>query len=141
IQAARPRASARRPLLGGAGAGERENLLQEQPGRIGVSGCGWEVNRAVTCRGATMHRPHWTPRVFRSKSDNTNAMTARNPFPLTRLRLFTTLAALTLLGAASLRAENWAQWRGPSRNGPTPGTNPPSTRSTTENANWTAPRP
>jgi outer membrane protein assembly factor BamB len=68
-------------------------------------------------------------------------MTARNPFPLIRLRFFTVLIALTVLGAASLRAENWAQWRGPFLNGSTTETNLPSTWSKTENVKWTTPLP
>jgi outer membrane protein assembly factor BamB len=54
--------------------------------------------------------------------------------------LFMSLAAL-LLGAASLRAENWPQWRGPFLNGSTTETNLPSRLDRQRHGVWITPLP
>ncbi|MCX7007428.1 MAG: PQQ-binding-like beta-propeller repeat protein [Kiritimatiellaeota bacterium] len=46
-----------------------------------------------------------------------------------------------LLGVATARAENWAQWRGPNFNGSTVATSLPTTWSKTENVTWVTPLP
>jgi outer membrane protein assembly factor BamB len=52
------------------------------------------------------------------------------------------LATVICLAAiASLRAENWGNWRGPNYNGATSEKNLPATFSKTENVLWTAPMP
>ena len=52
------------------------------------------------------------------------------------------LAAVFCLAAfASLRAENWGQWRGPNFNGSASEKNLPATFSKTENVAWSAPMP
>ena len=50
-------------------------------------------------------------------------------------------AVLCLAAFASLRAENWGQWRGPNFNGSTTEKNVPASFSRTENVLWTAPMP
>jgi len=50
-------------------------------------------------------------------------------------------ALLCLITVSSLRAENWAQWRGPNFNGSTSEKNLPATFSKTENVVWSAPMP
>lgn len=51
------------------------------------------------------------------------------------------LVLVLALGAVAVRAENWAQWRGPFFNGSTTETNVPVTWSKTENIAWSAPMP
>ena len=51
------------------------------------------------------------------------------------------VAVLCLVTFASLRAENWGQWRGPNFNGSTSEKNLPATFSKTENVVWSAPTP
>src|SRR5262245_25409410 len=46
-----------------------------------------------------------------------------------------------VLAAFPLRAENWANWRGPSFNGSSPEKNLPASFSKTENVVWTASMP
>jgi outer membrane protein assembly factor BamB len=50
-------------------------------------------------------------------------------------------AVLCLAAFGSLRADNWAQWRGPNFNGATSEKNLPATFSRTENVVWSAPMP
>jgi outer membrane protein assembly factor BamB len=51
------------------------------------------------------------------------------------------IAVLYLTTLIPLRAENWAQWRGPNFNGSTTDKNLPETFSKTENVVWSAPMP
>ena len=51
------------------------------------------------------------------------------------------LLLAALLGVATARAENWAQWRGPNFNGSTVATSLPTTWSKTENVTWVTPLP
>jgi outer membrane protein assembly factor BamB len=54
---------------------------------------------------------------------------------------FLSLVPVLLVGAWSVRAENWPQWRGPFFNGSTTETNLPVQWSKTENVAWVAPLP
>src|SRR5687768_3425751 len=51
------------------------------------------------------------------------------------------MAGLSLATLASLRADNWSQWRGPNFNGSTSEKNLPATFSRSEGLVWTAPLP
>jgi outer membrane protein assembly factor BamB len=61
--------------------------------------------------------------------------------PIMSSRSIAALVIFSLCSAASLRAENWPQWRGPALNGSTTEKNLPTTWSTTENVAWATPMP
>jgi len=82
----------------------------------------------------------------RLRTSTINQATALSPGTTDKFMIHRSLkpflaAVLCLSALASLRAENWAQWRGPNFNGSTSEKNLPATFSKTENVVWSAPMP